>query len=185
MCNPYQPINKCGSVVFKLDKTFLLFYRLLLLASKSSRIPSHEPASPQPQFGAFVFPVYPFISRNQRRTRQSIKIFLPTESRSAYFNNTSSENLRTFYGQPYFLYLSLTYRGCQCRKLSRRYYGCYLLLCRISLLSQDPSASICFVVWNFSYMLLPGTFFQGNGHHLSHTHRPVRCHEVRQDLIYL
>ena len=31
MCNPYQPINKRGTVVFKLDKTFLLFYQLIII----------------------------------------------------------------------------------------------------------------------------------------------------------
>ena len=31
MCNPYQPINKRGTVVFKPEKTFLLFYQLLII----------------------------------------------------------------------------------------------------------------------------------------------------------
>ena len=31
MCNPYQPINKRGTAVFRPDKTFLLFYQLIII----------------------------------------------------------------------------------------------------------------------------------------------------------
>ena len=38
MCNPYQPINKSGTVVFKPDKTFLLFYQLITIVVVSALI---------------------------------------------------------------------------------------------------------------------------------------------------
>ena len=38
MCNPYQPINKRGTVVFKPDKTFLLFCQLLIIVVVSALI---------------------------------------------------------------------------------------------------------------------------------------------------
>jgi len=38
MCNPYQPINKRGTVVFKPDKTFLLFCQLIIIVVVSALI---------------------------------------------------------------------------------------------------------------------------------------------------
>src|SRR3989339_1150726 len=38
MCNPYQPINKRGTVVFKPDKTFLFFCQLIIIVVVSALI---------------------------------------------------------------------------------------------------------------------------------------------------